>query len=58
MLLHAGTNVVFQYFPMKTRIFDSREDEFTNIKTVLYSVIAVILLAITKGSLGYKPTTD
>jgi membrane protease YdiL (CAAX protease family) len=54
MLLHAGTNVVFQYFPMETRIFDSISDEFTVIKTIVYWVFAIILLIISKGSLGYK----
>ena len=54
MLLHAGTNVVFMYFPMESRIFDSVDDEFTLIKTIVYFLFAVILLITTKGSLGYK----
>ena len=58
MLLHAGTNVVFQYFPMQTKIFNSVEDEFTVIKTVVYSIFAIILLITTKGNLGYKPTVE
>jgi len=54
MLMHAGGNVVSRYFPMNTQIFDSVEDEFTIIKTIVFGSIAVILLIITKGSLGYK----
>jgi membrane protease YdiL (CAAX protease family) len=54
MLLHAGTNVVFRYFPMETKIFDSVNDEFTVIKTIVYWLFAVIILIISKGTLGYK----
>jgi membrane protease YdiL (CAAX protease family) len=54
MLLHAGTNVVFRYFPMETKIFDSVNDEFTVIKTIVYWFFAVIILIISKGTLGYK----
>jgi membrane protease YdiL (CAAX protease family) len=54
MLLHAGTNVVFRYFPMETKIFDSVADEFTLIKTIVYFLFAIILLIKTKGFLGYK----
>jgi len=54
MLMHAGSNVVFRYFPMNTQIFDSVEDEFSIIKTIIYATIAVILLISTKGRLGYK----
>lgn len=54
MLLHAGSNVVSRYFPMNTQIFESVEDEFTLIKAIIYWSIAILLLIITKGSLGYK----
>ena len=57
MLLHAGTNVVFQYFPMETKVFDSVADEFTMIKTIVYALFAVILVVVTKGSLGYTKIT-
>lgn len=57
MLLHAGTNVVFQYFPMQTKIFPTLADEFTVIKTAVYTIFAIILLIATKGRLGYKPKT-
>jgi membrane protease YdiL (CAAX protease family) len=53
MLLHAGTNVVFRYFPMETKVFDSVADEFTIIKTVVYLLFAIIILIISKGTLGY-----
>ena len=55
MLLHAGTNVVFRYFPMESDIFSSVADDFTLIKTVVYWALALILLAATKGKLGYVP---
>ena len=54
MLVHAGSNVVFRYFPMNTQIFDSAKDEFTIIKTIVLGAIAIILLILTKGSLGYQ----
>lgn len=57
MLLHAGTNVVFQYFPMQTRIFPTLADEFTVIKTAVYAIFAMVLLIATKGRLGYQPKT-
>lgn len=54
MLLHAGTNVVFRFFPMETRIFPEISDEFTFIKTIVYWLFAITLLIITRGTLGYK----
>lgn len=56
MLLHAGTNVVFRYFPMEIKIFDFVADEFTVIKTIVYCLVAIFLLIISKGSLGYERT--
>jgi membrane protease YdiL (CAAX protease family) len=53
MLLHAGSNVVFQYFPMESDLFSSVEDEFTLIKTIIYWTVAFIILIATKGKLGY-----
>lgn len=53
MLLHAGTNVVFRYFPMETEILNSVEDEFTLIKAIVYWIVAIILLITSKGKLGY-----
>jgi uncharacterized protein len=54
MLLHAGTNVVFRYFPMENTVFESVEDEFTVIKTIVYTLISLILLMATNGTLGYN----
>lgn len=53
MLLHAGTNVVFRYFPMEIKIFDFVNDEFTVIKTIVYWLFAIVLLITSKGNLGY-----
>lgn len=52
MLFHAGSNVVFRYFPMNTDLFENITDEFTLIKTLIYILAAVILLILTKGRLG------
>jgi uncharacterized protein len=49
MLLHAGTNVVFRFFPMETKVFESFSDEFTVIKTVVYFFFAIMILFISKG---------
>jgi membrane protease YdiL (CAAX protease family) len=54
MLFHAGSNVVFRYFPLNTQIFESMEDEFTVIKAVVYGLIAIALLIATRGTLGYR----
>lgn len=54
MLLHAGTNVVFRFFPMEIKIFDFVADEFTVIKTIVYWLFAILLIIISKGTLGYK----
>jgi membrane protease YdiL (CAAX protease family) len=54
MLLHAGTNVVFRYFPMETKVLVNVADEFTVIKTICYFFFAIILIVITKGSIGYR----
>jgi membrane protease YdiL (CAAX protease family) len=53
MLMHAGSNVVSRYFPMNTRVFESVEDEYTLIKILVYGSIAILLLILTKGKLGY-----
>ena len=54
MLLHAGTNVVFRYFPMETSIFENVADEFTLIKAFVYLLFAIVLLVITRGRLGLR----
>jgi hypothetical protein len=58
MLLHAGTNVVFRYFPLETKVFDSIEDEFTVIKAIVYWILAIILFVTSKGKLGYNQPGD
>jgi len=54
MLFHGGSNVVFRYFPLNSQIFESVDDEFSIIKTIVYWSLAILLLIITKGRLGYK----
>lgn len=55
MLLHAGTNHVFNYFPMETVVIQSLAYDFNVLKTVVYWTIAIILLITTTGRLGLKP---
>jgi len=55
MLLHAGTNHVFNYFPMETVVIRSLAYDFNVLKTVVYWTIAIILLITTTGRLGMKP---
>lgn len=52
MLFHAGSNVVFRYFPMNTNLSDTIEDEFTVVKTGIYWLLALIIIVMTKGTLG------
>jgi len=39
---------------MQNPSFDSVNDEFTVIKTIVYWLFAVILLFVSKGTLGYE----
>lgn len=55
MLLHAGTNTVFNYFPMETVVIRSLAYDFNVLKTAVYWTIAIILLITTTGRLGLKP---
>lgn len=55
MLLHAGTNHVFNYFPMETVVIRSLAYDFNVLKTAVYWTIAIILLITTTGRLGLKP---
>jgi hypothetical protein len=39
---------------MEIKVFDLVSDEFTVIKTIVYWLFAIILLIISKGTLGYE----
>ena len=58
MLLHAGTNVVFQFFPMQKILFKSLDYDFTVIKTLVYWLFALLIIVFTRGKLGYKAAED
>jgi len=54
MLLHAGTNHVFKYFPMEMVVIRSLAYDFNILKTIVYWTIAIILLITTTGRLGLR----
>ena len=54
MLLHSGTNIVFEYFPRLDIVIQSMSFDFNILKVISYWIIAVILLISTKGTLGYQ----
>lgn len=53
MLLHAATNIVFEYFPRTDVIFKSMSFDFNIFKVISYWIIASVILIISKGKLGY-----
>jgi membrane protease YdiL (CAAX protease family) len=58
VLLHSSTNLYSSYF-LSDRIFaNTLAANFTPIKTVVYGAIALILIAATKGQLGYSRERD
>lgn len=52
MLMHAGTNIIFNYFPREGVIFESSGYDFNLIKALTYWVVALGIIWITKGRLG------
>lgn len=54
MLLHAGGNIVYNFFPMETVVIWSVAYDFNILKTVVYGTIAIIILITTTGRLGLK----
>jgi len=57
MLLHGATNVIFRYFPREGHIFNADHD-FDILKTVAYWVVALIIIAATRGRLGVVHQAD
>lgn len=53
MLLHAGTNAVFGFFPRESEVFGSMDLDFNIIKTITYWLVALVIIITTKGQLGY-----
>ena len=51
MLFHQGTNHVWHYFPMPSDVISGLPDWIV-LKTIVYWTIAIILVIVTKGSLG------
>ena len=58
MLLHAGTNIVFDFFPRTNTIFTSPSVDFNVFKSVAYWIVAIIIIVLTKGQLGYSTRTS
>ena len=58
MLLHAGTNIVFDFFPRTNTIFSSPGVDFNVFKSISYWIVAIIIIVITKGQLGYSARTS
>ncbi|MBN2050620.1 MAG: CPBP family intramembrane metalloprotease [Spirochaetales bacterium] len=53
MLLHAGTNVIGSFIPIPEDIF-SGFDTFMILRSIVYWIMAIVLLIATKGRLGYQ----
>jgi len=51
MLLHAGTNIVFDFFPRTNLIFSSADLDFNVFKAITYWIVAAIIIVVTKGRL-------
>ena len=54
MLLHAGTNIVFDFFPRTNVIFSSADLDFNVFKAIAYWIVALIIMVATKGKLGCR----
>jgi len=58
MLMHTGGNIYGSMLTssliMETVLVDSPGLDFTILKTIYYTVVAVLLLVVTKGQLGYS----
>jgi len=52
MLFHQATNHIWNYFPMPVDVLSGMED-FIVLKTIVYWTIAIVLMIVTKGHLGY-----
>ncbi len=62
MLMHTGGNLYGSMLTssliMETVLVDSPGLDFTILKTIYYTVVAVVLLIATKGRLGYSPENE
>jgi len=54
MLLHSGTNIVFDFFPRTKTIFSSSSLDFNVFKSLAYWIVAIVIIVATKGRLGYS----
>ena len=54
MLLHAGTNIVFDFFPRTNLIFSSADLDFNVLKAIAYWIVALVIIVVTKGRLGCR----
>jgi membrane protease YdiL (CAAX protease family) len=54
MLLHAATNIIFVYFPRTNTIFSSSDLDFNIFKSMTYWTVAIAIIMLTRGQLGYS----
>jgi membrane protease YdiL (CAAX protease family) len=52
MLFHQATNTVWNHFPMETDILPTADDWLV-LKTLVYGIVAFIILVATKGQIGF-----
>jgi membrane protease YdiL (CAAX protease family) len=53
MLFHQATNLVWNYFPMETDVLPTADDWLV-LKTLVYGIVAFILLGATAGQIGFS----
>jgi membrane protease YdiL (CAAX protease family) len=58
MLLHGATNIIFDFFPTTNTIFSSPDLDFNIFKSMAYWTVAIIIIVVTKGQLGYSIKTQ
>jgi hypothetical protein len=58
MLFHGATNIVFDFFPTTNTIFSSPDLYFNIFKSMAYWTVAIIIIVVTNGRLGYSIKTQ
>ena len=53
MLVHAGTNVIGRYIPTPEDVMDGA-GTFMVLRGIIYWILALVIIVMTKGSLGYS----
>lgn len=58
MLFHGGGNVYSPLFPMETISVGSVVLDFIALKGIVYAAIAIVLIVVTKGRLGFRTSSE